>query len=344
MSRARPIRCAITTAIPVTSRSRSSISPVCSPARRVMPWFAAASRSAAAQCTARAGPSKVARMPSPSCLTTRPRYSATIWLMVWSWSSRNSTPGIVAAGSELFGGGDDVGEQDRRQDPIVCDDRLGFSQEPFDLGKDRGRIPQEELVLGAGQLDKSRPRDPTSRGPARLHVNEPVVAAVQHERRHAHRRQDRFHIDVRGKLQVSQRQPGARGQTPSPTPPLPQHRIMSNTRVLELQALDPGLRPGKQPALVSRHADDLGKRRPKMGHDQRPDPLRIRRREHHPRDTDGHVEERGAIRTGRVQYGQRIVAGSLQRGRTRIGERVGRTGTRRVVHDYPGELTQSLHE
>jgi hypothetical protein len=63
-------RAATWTAMPATSPSRSSTSPVCSPARTCRPMPPSSSPRAAAQRTARPGPSKVARMPSPVVLTS----------------------------------------------------------------------------------------------------------------------------------------------------------------------------------------------------------------------------------------------------------------------------------
>jgi hypothetical protein len=69
-SAAAMTRAAMWTAMPPTSPSRSSISPVCSPARIWTPMPASSSLKAAAQRIARPGPSKVARMPSPVVLTS----------------------------------------------------------------------------------------------------------------------------------------------------------------------------------------------------------------------------------------------------------------------------------
>ena len=64
------------TAIPATSSPTSSHSPVCRPARTLSPSAATASTISLAQRTARAGPSKVARKPSPIVLTSVPRQRA----------------------------------------------------------------------------------------------------------------------------------------------------------------------------------------------------------------------------------------------------------------------------
>jgi hypothetical protein len=66
-------RAPMCTAIPPTSASLISHSPVCSPARISMPSDRTSSAIAHAQRTPRAGPSKAAKIPSPVVLTSRPR-------------------------------------------------------------------------------------------------------------------------------------------------------------------------------------------------------------------------------------------------------------------------------
>jgi len=68
-----PTRAPICTAIPARSLPTISHSPVCTPQRTSSPSGCTASRIAPAQRTARAGPSKAARKPSPVVLISRPR-------------------------------------------------------------------------------------------------------------------------------------------------------------------------------------------------------------------------------------------------------------------------------
>ena len=68
-----PTRAPMWTAMPPTSAPSSSISPVWQPARTSRPSGFTASQIACAHFTARAGPSKVARKPSPMVLTSVPR-------------------------------------------------------------------------------------------------------------------------------------------------------------------------------------------------------------------------------------------------------------------------------
>src|SRR5207244_2330179 len=72
-------RAAMCTAIPATSSRWISISPVCRPLRTAIPSGRTRSTIAAAQRTARAGPSKVARNPSPVVLISRPRNRENSW-------------------------------------------------------------------------------------------------------------------------------------------------------------------------------------------------------------------------------------------------------------------------
>ena len=83
-------RAAMCTAMPPTSPSRSSISPVCSPARICRPMPPSSCWRAAAQPSPRPGPSKVARMPSPVVLMSWPPNSSTRRRARSSWTFRSS--------------------------------------------------------------------------------------------------------------------------------------------------------------------------------------------------------------------------------------------------------------
>ena len=93
------------------SSPRSSISPVCRPARTARPTSWSRSAMAAAQRTARPGPSKWARNPSPVDFTATPRCSATHARVMSSWRSSSRAPAGVALDGSPLGGSHDVGEQ-----------------------------------------------------------------------------------------------------------------------------------------------------------------------------------------------------------------------------------------
>ena len=75
-------------------------------------------RSRCAARIARAGPSKVARMPSPVDLTARPRWRSTSRRTSRVVALEHVAPGAVAQLGGALGGADDVGEQDRRQHAV----------------------------------------------------------------------------------------------------------------------------------------------------------------------------------------------------------------------------------
>ena len=96
-------------------RRSSSTSPVCRPARISSPSGRTASTIACAQRTARAGPSNVAKNPSPAVSISVPRYRPII-ARTAAWCRSSSTfhaPSPSAA--SLLGRADDVGEEHRRR-------------------------------------------------------------------------------------------------------------------------------------------------------------------------------------------------------------------------------------
>lgn len=86
-------RAAMCTAMPCTSSSTISSSPVCKPARMGRPMSAAASRIARAQWIARAGPSNVASAPSPvNCRASLPRAARLLGCVLPVPSSKHHRP------------------------------------------------------------------------------------------------------------------------------------------------------------------------------------------------------------------------------------------------------------
>src|SRR6266545_6413829 len=106
------------TAIPPTSAPRSSLSPVWRPARISRPNARSSSRSAVAQRTPLPGPSKVARMPSPVDLISRPPVlldEPTCHLVV---CVEEPAPSPIPEFTGPAGGIHDIGEEHRGQHPI----------------------------------------------------------------------------------------------------------------------------------------------------------------------------------------------------------------------------------
>ena len=106
------------TAIPASLPPCSSHSPVCTPARMSSPIPRTDSTAASAQRIARAGPSKLARKPSPAVSISLPRKRSS-WRRTAAWCASSSSrqrrsPSSVA----LLGRADDVCEQHRRQHSV----------------------------------------------------------------------------------------------------------------------------------------------------------------------------------------------------------------------------------
>jgi hypothetical protein len=84
-------------AIPLTFSAIVSTSPVCTPARRSSPRGRTASTAAFAQRTALAGPSKVAKKPSPAVSISLPWWRSSSALTRTLWAPRSWIPVVVVA-------------------------------------------------------------------------------------------------------------------------------------------------------------------------------------------------------------------------------------------------------
>ena len=121
-------------------RRANSTSPVCRPARTSMPSGLTASAIAAAHRMARAGPSNVARKPSPSDFTSCPRKRANSLRTALLWASRRSRQRFVANVFRPLRGTDDVGHQHRRQNAFDLDLGRRAGQEFHDMANDLAGI------------------------------------------------------------------------------------------------------------------------------------------------------------------------------------------------------------
>ena len=164
-------------------------------------------RIASAQRTARAGPSKVARKPSPAVSTSRPRKRSSSRRTAASWALEQLAPAAVAELDGPLGRADDVGEEDGGQHavglrvPAAC--RSGT---PRSRRRSRRRSPAEIQWSSPGQLDELRARDPGGEVAALRDVDVVVAGAVEHERRHLDRGEDVPDVDVRVHAQRESRQ------------------------------------------------------------------------------------------------------------------------------------------
>ena len=129
------------TARPSTPVSASSISPVWSPARISIPSPRTASRIAQAHRIARAGPSNVARKPSPAIRTSLPRNRSSR-SRTSAWCSREERrPAPVAELGGVLGRADDVREEHGREHAVRLAPAARAGQELLDLVERRARLP-----------------------------------------------------------------------------------------------------------------------------------------------------------------------------------------------------------
>ena len=216
---AKTTRAPIMTANPPTRPSIVRTSPVWMPARIRRPVGSSAFMICCAHRTARAGPSNVAKNPSPAVSTSFPRYLAT---------SRARSRGAARAGPPT---------RDRRArlpvrveptmsvNTTVASVPVELSLLVFDPGKerphlapDRGGIAEPWRVLVPRELDELRAGDQAGDVSGFAELPHLVVEAVEHQRGSRHRRQDRPSIDPFLHLVDRLHRPGAgaRGEVPGP--------------------------------------------------------------------------------------------------------------------------------
>ena len=136
---------------------------------------------AAAQRTPRAGPSNVARKPSPRLFTSWPRNRLICVRTASSWRSSSARHCRSPSSAARFVEIDDVGEQHRRQHAIglgfaarACQKLLGFADDAVD----QVGFP-ERVVINAGQFDELRSGDMVGDVASRLDRDAGVAGAMQ---------------------------------------------------------------------------------------------------------------------------------------------------------------------
>ena len=131
-----------------------------------VPSVPIASADRAAQRIARAGPSKVARKPSPVRLTSRPRWRSSARRKSASWRSsrtrQSRSPSSAARSVEPH----DVGEQHGREHAVGLALVALAGEELLDLADDDLAVAQREHVVAALELDEARVRDVARPGSA----------------------------------------------------------------------------------------------------------------------------------------------------------------------------------
>ena len=217
---------------------------------------------ALAQRTARAGPSNVARKPSPAVSTSRPRKrSSSARTSAWCCSSSSRQRAVAERGRAL-GRADDVGEQHRRQDAVGLRRRAHPGQELLDLVGERGRIARHEQVVVARELDEPRARDPLGDVAALLDVDVAVADAVQDQRRHAIDRQDVANVDLG--CSCAEGRARRRGLAPSRSIARSHRSNRESSRCSARRSSRVDLAPHRSPRSRARRPRALRRRRPRV--------------------------------------------------------------------------------
>ena len=152
-------RDAMWTVRPLASFSRRSNSPACTPARTAMPMSAAERTIAWAQRTARAGPSKDARKPSPVVASSAAAEPLDVAADEDPVLVEQGVPALVAQVRRRPRGIHDVREQQRGQDAVRLGTGAGPGHELLDLVDDRVAVAGEREVVVAVELVEGRARD-----------------------------------------------------------------------------------------------------------------------------------------------------------------------------------------
>ena len=146
---------------------------------------------------ARAGPSKVARKPSPVRLTSLPRWRSSACRKSASWrSSRKRQPRSPISAARLVES-HDVREHHRREHSVGLALVPRAGQELLDLAQQAVRVAEREHVVPALQLHVPSARNLRRDVAGVLDLQEAVLGPVHHERRHPDRGQHVAHVEAR---------------------------------------------------------------------------------------------------------------------------------------------------
>ncbi len=179
-----------------------------------------------AQRTARAGPSKVARIPSPVELDPLPSMALELAPADRFVVAEQLPPPAIAYRDGVLGRVHDVGEQHRRQHPVAMCAAVGSGQEVFDLVELGVSAARPARMVVAGDLHETGARDVPGDVAAGRHVGERVVIPVHHQGRDVHRREDPAHVGLLDDLPELRHRPRAQRVPLQARPPRPRYRII----------------------------------------------------------------------------------------------------------------------
>src|SRR5829696_4610430 len=157
-----------------------SISPVCTPPRTWRSRVRTPSTMLVAQRTARAGPSKVARNPSPRVFTSRPLKRA-ISCRSRVVAFEKGSPAAISKLSGPLRRIHDVGEHHGREHPVRLDLPPRAGQELLDLVRQAVHIARPGHVVIAGKLDVLGSGDARPEEAACFNIDAEIANSVEHE-------------------------------------------------------------------------------------------------------------------------------------------------------------------
>ena len=179
-----------------------------------------------AQRMARAGPSKVARIPSPVELDPLPSMALELASADRFVVAEQLPPPAVAYRDGVLGRVHDVGEQHRREHPVAACVAVGSGQEVFDLVELGVSAARPAWMVVAGDLHEAGARDVPGHVAAGRHVDERVVIPVHHQGRDVHRREDPAHVGLLNDLPEPRYRPRAERVPLQARPPRPRYWII----------------------------------------------------------------------------------------------------------------------
>ena len=166
---------------------------------------------------ARAGPSKAAWICVELNSSRRPRCRSTSARACVSNACRRRAAGRARGQGR---------RHDRRQHAVGVDRIVAVAEEVLDGVEHRVLVADERQVIVAGQLDQRRARDPAGDVAAFVDRQQPIVGAVQDQRRHADRRQHVADVDVGVHPRQRQRRAGAGAHPQVGAPPVAERRVV----------------------------------------------------------------------------------------------------------------------
>ena len=214
-------RAAVCTAMPLMSSSRSSTSPVCTPARTSRPRPRNTSRITVAHRMAGGSvePGEGAVAGGLDLTAVEARKLAPDLGIV---PAEQVLPSLVAELDRSLRGVDDVGKQHGGQDALDRRRRPDAGKELLDLIEHGIGVARKEQVVVALDLDELGPGDAVGEVATHLDAHHPVVPPVKHESRHLDRGQHFADVQLRIEREDVRDHARAGGHALQPRPPPPE--------------------------------------------------------------------------------------------------------------------------